>query len=81
MRVELIREIFDEIAEDQFQANLDYSLTLKGMVNGDCSRDQLMVTAFKAGAIAILTVVAELKGPHILAELEDFLEFIVNEEV
>lgn len=74
MRVELIREIFDDLGND------DYAVTLEGMINGDCSRDQLMVTAFKAGAIAILTVIAELKGPHVLAELEEFLEFIVNEE-
>jgi hypothetical protein len=74
MRVELIREIFDDLGND------DYAVTLEAMINGDCGRDQLMVTAFKAGAIAILTVIAELQGPHVLAELEEFLEFIVNEE-
>lgn len=74
MGISIIREIFDELHIE------DYESKLQAVFYGDSDRDTLVGTAFKAGAVAILAMLEELKGPEIVAELEEFIEFIVNEE-
>jgi hypothetical protein len=67
----IVEDIFDSVGDHDID---DYADLLQALLDARADRDIILAAAFKAGAVTILTTLAELKGELILEELQEFLE-------
>jgi hypothetical protein len=70
MYTSLIDEIFDAAGPDADQL----AEVLQALLDAKADREIIMGAAFRAGAVTILSALAELKGESLLVELQAFIE-------